>query len=188
LQYRTALYETSNLTLIPKIRAINELLDLYDRRDSIITLKKALSGSVVNTEVGEFEREKLLIDRKALFENIVYYVKAEDFNAEKLKKFLVSGNFDLISALPSRPEGDKVVVTVNCRVQVSKAPNKKGFSYDWIADLVLSDAFNENTVLYSKTAAGDEEGGDDNDGRAKAMMSAEAEMNRMAEEFFKSVN
>lgn len=189
LQYRTAIYETSDLTVIPKIKSINELLELYDRRDSIVTLKKALTGSIVNTEAGEFEREKLAMERKQLFgNNIVYYINAEEFNAAKLKKFLDENRYDVLPELPAKPSGaDKGIVVINCKIQINKTPNKSGHSYDWIADLVLNDAFNEHTVLYSKTSAGDESGKDDNDARANAAVVAAAEMNRMTNDFFKTV-
>ncbi|MCL2145049.1 MAG: hypothetical protein FWH43_06135 [Endomicrobia bacterium] len=188
LNYRSAIYETSNFTVIPKIKAINELLELYDRRDSINTLKKALTGSIINLpEVGEFEREKLETERKKLFENIVYYVKAESFNTAKLVKFLAEREYDVLSELPSRPvSGDKGVVVINCKVQVNKTQAKDAGSYDWIADLVLDDAFNEHTVLYSKTSAGDESGNDDAEAASKAASAAETEMNRMTQEFFKT--
>jgi hypothetical protein len=188
LNYRMAIYETSNFTVIAKIKAINELLELYDRRDSVVMLKKALTGSPVNAEVGEFEREKLTIEREKLFENIVYYINTEDFDGAKLKKFLYDNEYGVLAELPLKPAGgDKGIVTVNCKVQVSKVPNKSGHSYDWIADLILNDAFNEHTVLYSKTSAGDESGNDDNDAASKASAAAETEMNRMAQDFFKSI-
>ena len=189
LRYRAAIYETANFSLIPKIKAINELLELYDRRYSVITLKKALTGEVINAEAGEFEREKFEIERKKLFENIVYYTSAENFDTGKLKKFLDANGHSVIPELSSKPAGsDKGVVVVNCRIQINKIPDTSKISYDWIADLVLNDAFNEKTVLYSKTSAGDESGKDDNEAASKAAAAAEAEMNNMAKDFFTSIN
>jgi hypothetical protein len=187
LQYRTAIYETSRFSLIPKIRAINELLELYDRKDSIDTLKKALTASVADIKVGEFEREKLAIERKKLFESIVYYIASENFDARQLQKYMADNHHDIITELPKKPvDSDKGVIVFSCKIQVSKTPEKTDNSFDWIADLVLSDAFNENTVLYSKTAAGEENGADDNEAGAKALAAAQSEMNIMAQEFFKS--
>ncbi|MCL1972198.1 MAG: LPP20 family lipoprotein [Endomicrobia bacterium] len=189
LRYRSAIFETTNFSIVPKIKAINELLELYDRRDSVVALKKALTGDVTNVEVGEFEREKLAIERKKLFENIVYYINAENFDAGKLKKFLDANGHSVLPELLSKPAGsDKGVVVVNCRIQINKIPDESKISYDWIADLVLNDAFNEKTVLYSKTSAGDESGKDDNEAASKAAASAEAEMNNMAKDFFMSIN
>ena len=189
LRFRTAIYDTSNFTLIPKIKAINELLELYERRDSIFALKKALTGNIINTETGEFEREKLVSDRKKFFENIVYYINAENFNASGLKKFLDEQGYDILPELPLKPVGsDKGIVVINCKIQTSKTPDKNENSCDWIADLVLNDAFNERTVLYSKTSAGDETGKDDNETGAKAAAAAEAEMNAMTREFFKTID
>lgn len=189
LQYRTAIYETSNLAVIPKIKSINELLELYDRRDSIETLKEALTGSVINARLGEFEREKLVIEKRKLFNNVVYYIKAENFNTEKLRKFLDGNDFDIISELPATSPGrDKAVAVINCTVQINKTPGKDGIMYDWIADFVLNDAFNENTDLYSNTSAGDETGNNENEARLKAEAAAETEMNSIAEGFFKNIN
>jgi hypothetical protein len=186
LQYRTAIYETSNLSAVPKIRAINELLELYSRRDSIITLKKALTDNIVNIEVGEFEREKLAMDKKKLLNNIVYYINAENFDTSKIIKFARENNVDIIGSLPSAaPSADKGVVIVSCKIQADRMPDKDKISYDWVADLVLSDAFNEKTVLHSDTSAGDESGADETQARSKAFASAEKEMNLMAEKFFK---
>lgn len=188
LQYRTAIYETSNLSVVPKIKAINELLELYDRRDSIVALKKALTGSVVDLEVGQFEREKLVIEKKKLFENIVFYITAENFDEKKLKKYMHENHYSAISELPAKPvASDKGVIVFSCKIQVNKTPEKDDNSYDWVSDLVLSDAFNEHTVIYSATAAGDENGKDDNESGAKALAAAQSEMNGMFEKFFKSI-
>jgi hypothetical protein len=189
LQYRTAIYETSNLSVVPKIKAINELLELYSRRDSIITLKRALADNVVNIEVGEFEREKLAMDKKKLLNNIVYYISAENFDTSKLIKLARENGIDIIGSLPpAAPSADKGVVIINCKIQAERTPDKDKISYDWVADLVLSDAFNENTVLYSDTSAGDESGADEIQARSKAFASAEKEMNLTMENFFKNAD
>ena len=188
IQRRHSILDTSNFSVIPKIKAINGLLDLYERKDSVIALKKALYSGIVNPETEEFEREKLIIERKKLFDSVVYYVAADGFDTKKLLKYLEENRFDVIPELPSNPvSSNKGIITINCRVQINKAVNKEGNSYDWVADLVLNDAFNENTVLYSKTAAGDENGKDSDEAKLKAGISSEIEMNRLAEEFFKSV-
>jgi hypothetical protein len=189
LQYRTAVYETSNISVALKIKAVNELLELYARRDSIVMLKKALSESIVNTEVGAFEREKLAMDRKKLFENIVYYINAENFNTAKLAKFMEINQISVLGRLPQfPPDGSKAVVVINCKIQLDKTIDKDNMSCNWIADLVLSDAFNEKTMIYSDTATGDETGADVNESILKALSAAEKEMNLMAEEFFKNIN
>jgi hypothetical protein len=115
----------------------------------------------------------------------MYFINAENFDAAGLKKFLGERGCGIISELPLNPVSvDKGIVVINCKIQINKAPDGNEKSRDWISDLVLSDAFNEHTVLYSKTSAGDENGADGNDAASKASASAEAEMNRMAREFF----
>lgn len=188
LQYRASIYEALVLPVIPRIKAVNELLELYDRRDRVAALKEALSESPAQDKTGEFEREKLEAERKRLYGNIVFYVKTENFNAGKLRKLIESKGFGIVPELPAKPvSGDKGIAVINCTVSLSKNPAGTQAGYGWMADLVLSDAFNENAVLYSNTSAGDESGDDEKEAFEKASFAAAAGLNNMAEEFFKSI-
>ena len=188
LQYRASIYEELVLPVIPRIKAVNELLELYARRDCAAALKEALSESPAQDKTEDFEREKLKSERKRLYGNIVFYIKTDNFNAGRLRKLIESKGFAIVPELPAKPvSGDKGIAVINCAVSLNKNPSDAQAGYGWIADFVLSDAFNENALLYSNTSAGDEIGAGEDEAFSKASFAAAAGLNNMAEEFFKSI-
>ncbi len=177
--------DTSRNTGSSRIREIDGVLELYERRDAIYSLKKLLKESVAVSDITAYEREKLVQQRKELLKKASYYIEAEGALKTKIRDLFAKNGFVVVNANPAREEDGETFLTVKCSIQSLKTMVNGGIKYDWIADTVLYDSFSNDTVIYSSTAAGETASLEENDAKEKARTASEKEILSEIENFLK---
>ncbi|MDR1941768.1 MAG: hypothetical protein LBQ47_05520 [Endomicrobium sp.] len=170
-----------------KIREIDNVLSLYAKQSFLELFKSVLRGSASYEEPVSFERDKLKALKKELYREVSFYAPQTDFDFSKIRDFCSSNSIKFLLSLPERAQNGVMSINASLRFLKPFSEGASGFKCDWIADVVIADAYNENSVLFSNTHSGQENGSSPEDADLKAKTAAEAALNEIIIKFLKTV-
>jgi len=123
-----------------------------------------------------------------MYAKTFFHLNAKNIDISEIKEFCSENSITLVDILPGLQNKENSVMSIDVKTQFVNpfSDGEKLYRCDWISDITVRDAFNEGTVVYSKTLSGQQSGAAQNIAKQNAAAALAKETEEEIINFFKS--